>query len=237
MSSSLTESMKGLESRFLEAMKDKTIALPIVAIRILCDVLSTSNAGYVMFALLETTRFHTLKKHTLKKHRTMAEVDTTLYRAVNELKRLGSQCGHGISVAAGCDIFVKFVTRKNLEKDNIKTVLNAMRERGQAFAEISSRSRAKIASLGRQFIRDEMTILCHGFSRVVLALLQEASKTTRFNVILTEGRPESEHSALFAKRLCEDAKVPVRMILDSAVGYVMDKVDVVLLGTHAFFSF
>ena len=45
----------------------------------------------------------------------MAEVDTTLHSAVNELKRLGSKCGHGISVAAGCDIFVKFVTRKNLD--------------------------------------------------------------------------------------------------------------------------
>ena len=163
----------------------------------------------------------------------MAEVDTTLHSAVNELKRLGSKCGHGISVAAGCDIFVKFVTRKNLEKDHIKTALKAMRERGNAFAEISSRSRAKIASLGRQFIRDEMTILCHGFSRVVLALLVEASKTTRFSVILTEGRPENEASAMFAKRLCEDAKVPVRMILDSAAGYVMDKVDMVLLGAEA----
>ena len=157
----------------------------------------------------------------------MAEVDTTLHSAVNELKRLGSKCGHGISVAAGCDIFVKFVTRKNLEKDHIKTALKAMRERGNAFAEISSRSRAKIASLGRQFIRDEMTILCHGFSRVVLALLVEASKTTRFSVIVTEGRPENEASVMFAKRLCEDAKVPVRMILDSAAGYVMDKVDMV----------
>ena len=34
-----------LEKHFLEAMKDKTIALPIVAIRILCDVLAASNAG------------------------------------------------------------------------------------------------------------------------------------------------------------------------------------------------
>lgn len=165
---------------------------------------------------------------------TMIEVNTTLYNAVDELKRLGSQCGHGISVGAGCDIFLKFVTRKNLEKyDNIKTALKAMRERGNAFAEISSRSRAKIASLGKQFIRDEMTILCHGFSRVVLALLKEASKTTRFNVILTEGRPENEASAHFARCLNEEAKVPVRMILDSAIGYVMNKVDMVLLGAEA----
>ena len=103
----------------------------------------------------------------------MIQVNKTLHEAVRELKRLGYQYGHGISVTAGCDIFLKFVTRKNLEKyDNITTALEAMRERGNAFAEISSRSRAKIAHLGKQFIRDEMTILCHGFSRVVLALLK-----------------------------------------------------------------
>ena len=40
-----TTTQNDLEKQFLEAMKDKTIALPIVAIRILCDVLAASNAG------------------------------------------------------------------------------------------------------------------------------------------------------------------------------------------------
>ena len=49
MSKEDEEGRSELEKDFLEAMKDKTIALPIVAIRILCNVLSTSNARYVFF--------------------------------------------------------------------------------------------------------------------------------------------------------------------------------------------
>lgn len=50
MSKEDEEGRSELEKDFLEAMKDKTIALPIVAIRILCNVLSTSNARYVFFS-------------------------------------------------------------------------------------------------------------------------------------------------------------------------------------------
>ena len=59
-----------LEKHFLEALTDKTIALPIVAIRILCDVLAASNAGVsyerqsnVVFSYQKFTYTHTKTDH------------------------------------------------------------------------------------------------------------------------------------------------------------------------------
>ena len=54
-----------LEKHFLEAMKDKTIALPIVAIRILCDVLAASNAG-VSYENVIRTSFRLISKFNFK---------------------------------------------------------------------------------------------------------------------------------------------------------------------------
>ena len=47
-------------------------------------------------------------------------------------------------------------------------------QRGNLFADTSTRARATIAELGARFIRPGSVILVHGHSRVVLALLQKA---------------------------------------------------------------
>lgn len=47
-------------------------------------------------------------------------------------------------------------------------------QRGNLFADTSTRARATIAELGARFIRPGSVILVHGHSRVVLALLQRA---------------------------------------------------------------
>lgn len=47
-------------------------------------------------------------------------------------------------------------------------------QRGNLFADTSIRARATIADLGARFIRPGSVILAHGYSRVVLALLQRA---------------------------------------------------------------
>ncbi len=45
---------------------------------------------------------------------------------------------------------------------------------------MSATSRERIASLGEGFIRDGVTILTHGSSRVVLLLLLRAAQTKHF---------------------------------------------------------
>ena len=58
-------------------------------------------------------------------------------------------------------------------------------ERGNHFAETSSRARARIAELGECFIRNGSVVLTHGNSRVVLALLKRAAAEGKhFSVVV-----------------------------------------------------
>lgn len=63
-------------------------------------------------------------------------------------------------------------------------------ERGQKFASSSLKSRQKIAELSHNFVRDGMTVLTHGYSRVVVTLLLRASKNRHFSVLVSESRPD-----------------------------------------------
>ena len=56
------------------------------------------------------------------------------------------------------------------------------------------------------------------------------SQGSKFSVIVTEGRPDS--TGISMARLLEKAGVPVTIVLDSAAAYVMDRVDMVLLGAE-----
>ncbi|KAG1433512.1 hypothetical protein G6F57_022095 [Rhizopus arrhizus] len=52
----------------------------------------------------------------------------------------------------------------------------------------------------------------------------------RFKVYLSEGRPESD--GIQAAAALKKAGIPCRAVLDSAVGYIMDKVDMVFVGAE-----
>ncbi len=67
-----------------------------------------------------------------------------------------------------------------------------MLNRGERFAGMSLSSRAKIADIGHSFIQDDCTVLVHGSSRVVDALIMKASESKMFNLIITEGRPSND---------------------------------------------
>lgn len=95
-------------------------------------------------------------------------------------------------------------------------------QRGVQFAETSTRSRQVIAQLGASFIRNEATVLTHGYSRVVLALLQKAAaQGCNFTVVVTEGRPDAT-GVKMAKALTE-LNIPAKLVLDSGVAYMLDK--------------
>lgn len=62
-------------------------------------------------------------------------------------------------------------------------------QRGNHFADTSTRARQTIAELGARFVRSGSRVLVHGHSRVVLALLRLAvEQGIQFDVIVTEGR-------------------------------------------------
>lgn len=90
-------------------------------------------------------------------------------------------------------------------------------------------ARKIIAVLSQDFIFDWCTILVHGFSRVVLEILKTAAQNKKlFRVLCTEGRPDKT-GVLLAKELAK-LDVPVKLLIDSAVAYSMDEVDMVIFG-------
>jgi translation initiation factor eIF-2B subunit alpha len=103
--------------------------------------------------------------------------------------------------------------------------------RGQRFSDISLAARDRIAVVGKAFIREGATVLTHGMSSVVSNLLIHAAQETHFNVIILEGRPDAS-GAKAAKEIYSKAGIETTVVLDSAVGYVMEKVDIVIVGAE-----
>lgn len=68
---------------------------------------------------------------------------------------------------------------------------NELLRRGERFANMSMSARAKIAELGHSFIQDNCTLLVHGVSRVVTALILKAAESKHFSLIITESRPDA----------------------------------------------
>lgn len=67
---------------------------------------------------------------------------------------------------------------------------------------MSMSARLQIAEIGQSFIQDDSTVLIHGNSRVVSALILKAAESKQFNVIVTEGKPTCDgynfYQTLFA---------------------------------------
>lgn len=106
-----------------------------------------------------------------------------------------------------------------------------MLERGLIFLKKLDDARGKIVKLSTPFINDGSRILTHSRSRVVLQTLKEAAKLNkRFHVYVTISAPDNS-----GDRMCEelrDAHIPCTLILDSAVGYIMEQVDFVMVGAE-----
>lgn len=160
---------------------------------------------------------------------TMMGLERDLKQAAAELQRMNPTA---ISLKAGCELFLCYTTRTSaLESDSFDEIKKKLIERGRYFAETSKRARATIAEQGERFIRPGFTVLCHGHSRVVLSVLRKAAASGRqFHVIVTEGRPDE--TGLTMARALEDLKISVTVVLDSGVGYCMERVDMVLVGAE-----
>nr|VDD61265.1 unnamed protein product [Brassica oleracea] len=158
---------------------------------------------------------------------TMMELEIELKKASDTLKAWDTT---SISLTAGCDLFMRYVTRTSaLESEDFNSAKSRVLGRAEKFGEISNKARKIIATLSQDFIFDGCTILVHGFSRVVFEILKTAAQTKKlFRVLCTEGRPDKT-GVLLAKELAK-LDVPVKLLIDSAVAYCMDEVDMVFVG-------
>lgn len=106
-----------------------------------------------------------------------------------------------------------------------------MVQRGQTFLKKLLEARNSIARQGAQFVIDGCKILTHSRSRVVLETLIVAAKSNkRFHVYVTRSSPDD-----IGLKMCEDlenAGIECTVILDSAIGYVMENIDFVFLGAE-----
>jgi len=180
--------------------------MPIAAILALTELIAKSTAG------------------------TMFELVGALNDGAEILKY---QAPNPISLSAGCELFVAFVTTFPHESDNFEDLKRELVRQGQEYAKQASNSRAKIADLALDFIQDDSVILTHSYSRVVeLALLHAYKRgNKRFSVYVTEARPSGRGAKTYES--LSKAGIPCTVILDSAVAYAIGKVDLVLVGSEA----
>uniref|UniRef100_A0A8C7QLY4 Translation initiation factor eIF2B subunit alpha n=1 Tax=Oncorhynchus mykiss TaxID=8022 RepID=A0A8C7QLY4_ONCMY len=136
-----------------------------------------------------------------------------------------------VAVSSGGELFLRFISLTSLEHQDLSRCKKVMEERGELFLEKISLSRTKVAKLCHTFIKDGAKILTHSSSRVVLRVLEKAAaEKKRFTVYVTESQPDTagKQMADALRRL----NVPVTVVLDAAVGYVLEKVDLVIVGAE-----
>lgn len=159
---------------------------------------------------------------------TAAEMINTIKSAANELTQ---SIPNSISLKAGCDIFMRFVLRNTHLYGDWESCKEHLIENGQLFVSRAKLTRDKVAQIGVDFISDDDIILVHGFSRAVYSLLKHAAeKFIRFRCVVTECRPTSQGEQLYA--LLQEKGIPVIMLVDGAVGAVIDQVDKVFVGAE-----
>jgi translation initiation factor eIF-2B subunit alpha len=137
-----------------------------------------------------------------------------------------------IALSSGCELFLKYVTRASLETPDFTTCKSQVLERGERFAEFSLAARDRISSVGGPFVREGSVVLTHGRSRVVESLLLRAAlvEKKRFRVMVLEGRPDAAGAK--SARTYEKNGIPTTVVLDSAMGFVMERVDMVIVGAE-----
>eukprot|EP00047_Mylnosiga_fluctuans_P010376 m.15983 g.15983 ORF g.15983 m.15983 type:complete len:273 (-) comp3086_c0_seq1:55-873(-) len=161
---------------------------------------------------------------------TLSELRSTLQDVVSELvKSINTSY---TSVTSGCELFLRFITLKSIEDFNkdFSEYKRQLVESGHVFLRKAMHAREKIAPKVEQFIRDGAIVLTHARSRAVLEVLLAAAKKNRlFSVYVTESAPLGQ---MMAESLRAEG-IPVTIIADAAVGYVIERVDMVMVGAEA----
>ncbi|WKX98789.1 hypothetical protein Q1695_014015 [Nippostrongylus brasiliensis] len=161
---------------------------------------------------------------------------------VNELNKELTEIVNGMamtdhsstSIRSASDLFRRFITlapAELLDQRDFSKVLAFYRKRGKIFINRVAKSRGMIAKHARPFFRNNMNVLTHSYSKVVLESLVSVHRAgTSFHVWVTESQPDCAgqrmHEAL------QKEGIESTLILDSAVGYLMERIDMVVVGAE-----
>ncbi|XP_022193298.1 translation initiation factor eIF-2B subunit alpha [Nilaparvata lugens] len=159
---------------------------------------------------------------------TVQELDANLKKAVDVMRNTDMPV---TAVASGSELFLRFITLAALDVKTFAECKKIMLHRGEFFLKKLMEARGKVGKLASTFIFDGAKILLHSKSRVVLCAMEEAVKQNkRFEVYVTKSAPDSSGEQM--ARDLEKINVPCTVILDSAIGYVMEQVDMVMVGAE-----
>lgn len=135
------------------------------------------------------------------------------------------------AIASGSELFLRFITLATLDSPSFAECKGIMLDRGKVFYEKLVAARGKVAKVAANFITDGSTILTHSKSRVVLQAMKEAAASNKiFEVYVTSSSPDNK-----GEEMCQSLTklgISCTVILDSAVGYVMEQVDMVMVGAE-----
>ncbi|KAL9894574.1 eukaryotic translation initiation factor 2B subunit alpha [Glossina fuscipes fuscipes] len=136
------------------------------------------------------------------------------------------------AVISGGELFCRFITLSLDDRGSMEECREIMLHRGQIFLAKLQKSRHVIAQQAQKFITDGCRVLVHSRSRVVLkALLTAAKANKQFHVYITQGGPDKMGEQMMNEM--ESAGIDCTLILDAAIGYVMESVDFVMVGAEA----
>ncbi|KAG0672778.1 translation initiation factor eIF-2B subunit alpha [Kluyveromyces marxianus] len=184
--------------------EDSEMTMPIAAIEALVTMLKVRNP------------------------KTSAEMIKSTKQSIEELT---TSIPNSISLRAGCDIFMRFVLKNTHLYGDWENCQQHLIENGHLFVSRAKQSRNRIAEIGLDFISDDDIILVHGFSRAVFSLLSHAAeKLIRFRCVVTESRPSSQGKQLYD--LLKGKGIPATLIVDSAVGTIIHKVNKIFVGAE-----
>jgi translation initiation factor eIF-2B subunit alpha len=196
---------------------DKSVmATPVAAIKALLGVVQRSTATTMMGLQDELKQARAIMIKDFEDHASTSIRGRSL-----------------IALSSGCDLFLKYVTRSFLEVPDFEPCRQEVLERGERFAGISLAARDRIAHVAADFIQEGQTVLTHGWSRVVACILLEAAETKHFDIVILEGRPDAAGAKAAKYYATHSSNIPTTVVLDAAMGYVMESVDIVLTGAEA----
>ncbi|MCZ2808974.1 MAG: S-methyl-5-thioribose-1-phosphate isomerase, partial [Candidatus Bathyarchaeota archaeon] len=121
------------------------------------------------------------------------------------------------------------------EEKSVRELVDLVSQISSQFLESLERSKEKIATIGSKRISNHSKVLTHCHSSTVTHMLRRAKLEGKsFEVICTESRPAFQ-GRITAKEML-DAGIETTLIVDSAVRYFMNEVDLVVVGADAITS-
>lgn len=159
---------------------------------------------------------------------TIQGLNNHLKNGINIMKN----CNYPLTaINSGSELFLRFITFAALDNSEYAVCKNIMLERGVLFLERLNQARGKIVKSASKFIVDNCKVLTHSRSRVVLqALIAAAKQNKKFQVFVTVSAPDNS-----GKQMCKDLEkhnIPCTLILDAAIGYIMEQIDFIMVGAE-----